>query len=441
MPITRPCIRGQMGSVKYYETTLTARELTNSVRPARETDDWASASIEERIQRDINTARIRKTIVPYLAQHPDRFFGSFIILVQTGEIEYEPLGSIVDNLPAAYRSASKDIGFLTIGKGELIALDGQHRLVSFREVITAGGTLGKFASKVGDDEVCVLFIEHENAQKTRRIFNKVNRHAKPTGRADNIVTSEDDGFAIITRRLLDRDRNAPLASRTIGGEDIEMVNWTSNTLSQRSTKLTTLSAVYETVTDILSDAGFTGFSEKENPVAPDEATLDSAYEVAAQWWKALLKMGPLAAAVADPSSIPEIRFSNSNRSTLLLRPVGQVALVRGLVLAGQRVQGKLSRPELIRRADQIDWSASGSSMWRDVIVRPDGRMIARTESYALASRLLAYLVAPEFTTEEEKHVLWSEWNEVRGHDPHAPVDELAEHQIPEDLPKPIGEYP
>jgi DNA sulfur modification protein DndB len=331
------------------------------------------------------------------------------------------------------------MGFLTINRGDLIALDGQHRLVAFRDVMLAGGQLGKFADKVGDDEVCVLFIEHEDAQKTRRIFNKVNRNAKPTGRSDNIVTSEDDGFAIITRRLLDRGRNAPLASRIVNGENVEMVNWTSNTLSQRANKLTTLSAVYETVKDVLSDAGYTDFSEKDSPVAPDDSTLDSAYEVASLFWENLLTMGPLATAIADPSSIPDVRFSGSDRSTLLLRPVGQIALVRGLVLAGQYAKGKLSRLELIRRAEQIDWSASGTSMWRDVILRPDGRMIARTESYALAGRLLAYLIAADYTTEKEKHDLWVNWNEARGHDPHASVEGLDQHEIPEDLPRPIGD--
>ena len=79
-----------MGSTTYYEITMTARELTNSVRPARETDSWASASIDERIQRDVNRSRVMSTIVPYLAQHPDRFFGSFIVLVPKGAVEFEP---------------------------------------------------------------------------------------------------------------------------------------------------------------------------------------------------------------------------------------------------------------------------------------------------------------------------------------------------------------
>ena len=157
MAITRPALRGTMGSTTYYEITMTARELTNGVRPARETDAWASASIDERIQRDVNRSRVMSTIVPYLAQHPDRFFGSFIVLVPQGAVEFEPLTDSGRQSPRGLPQLHREnIGFLTIDKGELIALDGQHRLLAFREVIQGGTDLGPFWSEVGDDEVCVL---------------------------------------------------------------------------------------------------------------------------------------------------------------------------------------------------------------------------------------------------------------------------------------------
>lgn len=440
MAVTRPCIVGQMGSTKYYETTMRAQELTNSVRPARETDDWASASIDERIQREVNMTRIRQTIVPYLAQHPDRFFGSFIVLVEKGAIEFEKLSDLVGELPAAYRRASENIGFLTIDKGELIALDGQHRLLSFREVITGGAQEGPFASAVADDEVCVLFIEFESAQKTRRIFNKVNRNAKPTGRSDNIITSEDDGFAIVTRRLLDRELDAPLSAQEIDGVPQELVNWTSNTLSRSSTRLTTISAVYETVTDILTHHGYRGFSEKDNPVAPDEKLQESAYEVAAEWWHKLLTLDALKNALNNLSSIPDVRFSSTNSNTLLLRPVGQVALVKGLILAIERSRGSLSLDEAISRANRVDWSASPASFWRDVIVRADGRMIARKEAYELAAQLLAYLIADEYISEEDKKSLWQDWNQMRGRNWWDDLDEVSAEQLPEDLPEPVKRH-
>lgn len=437
MAITRPALRGKMGSTTYYEVTMTARELTNSVRPARETDAWASASIDERIQREVNRSRVMSTIVPYLAQHPDRFFGSFIVLVPKGAVEYEPLSDLVSTLPAAYRSSSENIGYLTIDKGELIALDGQHRLLAFREVIQGGTHLGPLWSEVGDDEVCVLLIEEESARKTRRIFNKVNRHAKPTGRSDNIITSEDDGYALVTRRLLDADLGAPFADRVIDGQQYEPVNWTSNTLSQKTWRLTTISALYESVQDILTYEGYKGFSEKESPVAPDEDTIATAYEKAANWWEEILRMHAFKAAFKDPSTIPNVRFDSDDPHTLLMRPVGQMALVKGLVNAIMSSNGSLSLSDAVRRADKLDYSCPPSSIWRDTIVRADGRMVARKEAYDLAARLIAYMIAADLTSEESKQRLWEDWNKARGKDPHAELDELEEHEQPEDLPEPL----
>lgn len=437
MGITRACIVGQMGSVKYYETTMRARELANSVRPAKETDGWASASIEERIQRDLNLNRIKQTIVPYLAQHPDRFFGSFIVLTDPGAIEFEPLADIVGTLPAAYRKATEAVGFITIDKGELIALDGQHRLMAFREVITSGQKLGPYASEVGDDEVCVLFIEAENSQKTRRIFNKVNRHAKPTGRSDNIITSEDDGFAIVTRRLLDRDRRSPLAAREIDGQEYELVNWVSTTLPQRSLRLTTISAVYETVKDILAHCGFTGFSERDNPVAPSDEVLDAGYDIVVAWWERILQMPAFADCLNDLSKIPEIRYSQDDSRTLLLRPVGQQALVKGVIGAIERSKGDLSLDDAITKCEKINWAASPSSMWLNVLVRPDGGMIARKEAFELAGSLISFMIASSYTSDADEQALWAKWNQARGRDPFAEIDELPPEEMPQDLPLPI----
>ena len=180
MPVVRPCIVGRMGSTTFYETTMTGRELASTVRPAKETDAWASASIEERMQRTFDVRRIRETIVPYLARHPDRFFGSLIVLAPKGAIEFEPLATLIhEPLSAAYRDSARHMGFLTIEHDELVALDGQHRLLAYREIVAGGPQLGAYAGEAVDDEVSILLIEFENAQKTRRIFNKVNRHARP----------------------------------------------------------------------------------------------------------------------------------------------------------------------------------------------------------------------------------------------------------------------
>jgi DNA sulfur modification protein DndB len=151
----------------------------------------------------------------------------------------------------------KDMGFLTLpGKERLIALDGQHRLLALK--IAIKGFMGVPAGvkmtaavnrlqphpELANEEISVIFVEHTDTQKIRKIFNKINKYAKQTSRGDNIITSDDDVFAVISRRLItDGEPLAPI-------NGIDLVNWKSNTLSLRSKQLTTLSALY-TISDTL----------------------------------------------------------------------------------------------------------------------------------------------------------------------------------------------
>jgi len=437
-----------MGSTTYYETKLTARELTATVRPAREVDKWASASIEERMQRDLNRKRIMDEIVPYLASHPDRLFGSVIVLVPEGGLEFEPLTDVVGKVPGAYRSAVEAMGFLTAEHGETVALDGQHRLVALREVITSGSSLGEFQSVVGDDEISVIVVEFESNEKTRRIFNKVNRNAKPTGRSDNILLSEDDGNAIVARMLV--DQGAPLAAVEVDGRLQELVNWKSNTLSRRMRELTTISAVYDTVREILRYYRFKGFDEKTAQVRPPQKDLDKAYEVVSEWWEMMLTtVDAFKDAVANPDEVTEVRFAEDppyHPNTLLLRPVGQIAMVMGVVEAmtnsipqgKTHAEAKLTLDEALRRVNLVDWSAASGSYWRDVIMLAGGRMLARKEAYTLAASLLAHLIGNEYLDDEQREALWRRWNDRRGKDVKTSPEEITDPELkPEPLPDPV----
>ena len=58
---------------------------------------------------------------------------------------------------------------------------------------------------------------------------------------------------------------------------------------------------------------------------------------------------------------------------LLLRPVGQNAFVKGLILALKRADGALDLAEALRRANKINWASPAGSIWTNTIVAADGR--------------------------------------------------------------------
>jgi len=397
-----------MGSTPYYMTKMTARELTASTRPASELDEWAGFSIEERMQRELNMNRVHNEIVPYLVQSPDRFFAAFVVLIYKGEITFEPLGEIGAKVPAAYRSVASDIGFLTIDGGELIVLDGQHRHAALKEAISSDKVSGPFKAQVPSDQMEVIFIqfdrehEAESREKVRRIFNKLNRYARPTGRGDNIITSEDDGYAIVTRRLLRAGEPLGVTVTEKKGAQEErnlIVNWRSNTISDRSLRFTTVSAVYESVKVILGHYGINEdeFGEKKRVTRPGDDEIDEAYEHAQEWWDAVLAgIDLFRVVIKDPAQLPKLREPGMpNR--LLLKPAAHIILFMALSLAVKR---GVELSEAIKRLNKVNWDID-APQWADVLIQPNGRISARKEHYDVTAELVAYQISADKMTSDQ----------------------------------------
>lgn len=411
-----PAIKGRMGSTTYFQANLKARELAAVAKTAGELDAWKEWSIFERFQRDLALKRVQQEIVPYLVRTKDRFFGALIVLVFNPDVfEFEPLHKSGLKGGKLYKEVAERMGFLTIDGGELVVLDGQHRLAALRGVVTAGDEVqGKYRDQIAEDELCVMFIRHESFEKTRRIFNKVNRYAKPTSPTDNIITSEDDGCAIVARWLVERDPplglkgpQPPLRCTDAVGEPI--VEWRSTKLEASDTKLTTLSALYQSVEAILAAHGISDFDERHRVNRPSNAELEAAYIAAANWWTAVTtQLEPLAAGLKSPSLIPIYR-ERAGRWSLLFRPVAQVALFWGLEGAVRR---GISLEQAIERANKIGWSAS-NPMWIDTIIYANGHMNAKTQGIRLAGRLITYLVAADKMTEAEVKQLRSDLSDAR----------------------------
>ncbi|MFE5603890.1 DNA sulfur modification protein DndB [Streptomyces coelicoflavus] len=390
MPTLHAAIRAKMGSTPYYVTTMKVSDLVQIARPASEQEEWATTGLTERLQRELNDIRVRTEIAPYLANSPDRFFGAIILLLDSDEEpEFEPLSEVAKSLPKAYRSTmGKDsFGFLTIDSGERIILDGQHRFAALREVFIMRNVVGEYAKDVGDDEVTVIIVPRISTQHTRKIFNKVNRYAKNTSRGDNILTSEDDGFAILTRRLA--DDGGPLAGKNHKGESL--VNYKNNTIAERSTQLTTLSAIYETVRIIAEHYDMADdLNEKKTHVRPPEDTLDQGYEHVEGWWATVLDGMPKLKYGRDNTKLlPELRAKDADYG-LLFKPATHIVLFQALSQMLKADPG-LTLEDAVKRTYQLDWKIT-DPLWRDVLINSAHNILTKKENYNLAADLITYMV-------------------------------------------------
>lgn len=417
MAYTFAALRGRMGSTDYYLATVKARELAAVAMMAAELPEWTTWSVFERFQRELAQKRVEKDIVPYLVRTKDRFFNALIVLVfEPAEFEFESLSETARHLPHAYKGAAEQMGFLTIEGGSLVVLDGQHRLGALRGVLTAGPELiGEYVDQVAVDELSVLFIAHESFEKTRRIFNKVNRYAKPTSPTDNIITSEDDGSAIVTRWLVEEsaplglaDPQPPLNASDGTGEPI--VEWRQQSLKPESRKFTTLSALYQMTLIVLSVDGLAGFDEKHMVNRPSDEQLAHAYTVVANWWQSVLThFTPYRRALKLPSMLPDLRAYQAEYS-LLFRPIGQIAFTHALVGA---VRLGRSLEAALELAEDQGWSAA-DPLFTGTVVYANGHMATSEFSIKLAGRLGTYLLAGDLMSDEEVQRLQMEMIEAKG---------------------------
>ncbi|WP_033580825.1 DNA sulfur modification protein DndB [Priestia aryabhattai] len=391
-----PCMRGKFGTTEFFITTMKAGDLIKDVKSADQIPETKDLTIEEQLQRELRWDRIKSEIAPYLINDKDRFFNSLIVDIynDTG-VEFEPLASNFKANNKLYESAASPFGFLILHGGErMFALDGQHRLKALQVAITGRDNTDTlveegYDSSITKEDVAVIFIKHESTQKIRKIFNKINKYAKPTSKGDNIITSEDDPFAIIARTMIGSD--------SVFKEN--QVNWRSNTLSKTNKHFTTIGTLYECSEILLRKT----LLSKNNVPEDIKVYYD---KVSGVWENLIRKFDPFVE-LMNSTEINKLR-----ESFLIGKPVGQMALIEAIQICKEH--GIEDMDDLISKLNKINWS-SKADIWQEVMYEKNGRIKANRTSRKLAAKLAAYMVSVEFT-DEEKATLLNDYRNIKGND-------------------------
>lgn len=400
--------RAVLGSTEYFTAKMTVEDLVNNVGLAIELPEWKDMTPDEKMQREPDINRVVNEICPYFIEDEDRFFGSLIVDIYTGgdNVVFEPITKFVDSdkLAAAHNIALQNAGFLTFpGKERLIALDGQHRLLAMKLCLKGSSAISVAMlgnkkmtpqmmalephPELAEEEVSVIFVKHENNLKIRKIFNKVNKYARQTGRGQNIITADDDVFASIVRKLFAEGE----ILHKIG--KIELVNWSSNTLSQRSKQLTTVSALYTIAETISKDRGW---SAKTMP--SDEDAINEVFEENTEFWKELLEGMSVYREYLELTKLDK-PISQLREDNLLMKPVTHMALAHVAYFA--KLKG-MAWGDVVKKLDKVDWSMD-NSIWFNILVIPakKKKVITGKESIRAAGMVISYMVMGEKMTDSE----------------------------------------
>ena len=203
----------------------------------------------------------------------------------------------------------------------------------------------------------------------------------------NIITADDDVFAIIARRLFSEGQVLAKIGKN------ELVNWSSNTLSQRSKQLTTVSALYTIAETIAKDRGWTS-----RTMPDDNSKIDEVFEENMHFWEALLDgmdtYKKYLNLTRDDRPISQLREEN-----LLMKPVTHMALAHVAYFAKQK---GIEWVDVVAKLNRVDWSMD-NSVWFNILVIPakKKKVITGKESIRAAGMVISYMVMGQSMTATE----------------------------------------
>ena len=319
-----PAIRGKFGDRDYYITTMKAADAVRTIKPPNELFEVSARALDQRMQRGLSS-RVAP-MVDYL-KHDYRFYGPIIVALKGGEPEFVPLEMAEPNQMVPVDAF--ELGVLRFtGTEDYFVLDGQHRLASITEAITNGN------NDVKQDDLSIVIIRHEDTEQgiesSRRVFTHLNRYAKGTTKSENITMDEDDGFAIVTRRLVRehpvlqdkiwyKSRSLPPSGQDDEGKIIAMECFT------------TLETVYNCNKILLQTKH--QLDKDWERVRPEPEQLDQFTEQCTYFWDSLRRIQPIELVASGQQKCSEFRPQEQQlrgKGHLLFRPIGQETLAEAI---------------------------------------------------------------------------------------------------------------
>ena len=383
-----PCVRGTMGDWTYYTTVIAARDLVQYVKFAEELSP--NKDLDSMLQREL-TARA-KNIAQYLGSNDQRFFGSLIIAALDGKPRFRPI-----TLGESILEDDGRVGVLQFdGTEQYYALDGQHRLAAFQI------ELDRDPERYQEDQVSAIVICHNSDQegltRARRLFTTVNRYAKKTSPATHTAMSEDDGVALVTRRLI---REHPLFSRRIKVMVVKKGKQTiasGNAMSPADKPyLMAIESFRKCNTDLLPEHLADEFRKEQQ--IPSFDSLEEAYNtMSASWDKMIEAVEPWKELLKRDATVEKHRIPTGGH--VLVRPIGITAFVGAISPALDSLSVKHIKTVVSKFSDVSESPWSGV-LWNSTTKK----MNVTRPAEKLARRLWRYLLG----LDENKAKLTHDW--------------------------------
>lgn len=343
-----PAIRGIQAKREYYVSMCPLHLI-----PKLFLFDEEEMVPELRAQRVLNKSRIPE-IARYIIDGREDYVFSAI----TASIDAAVRFQVFNDQPK-----SSKVGLLHIPmSAKFIINDGQHRRAAIEMALHEN-------PDIGDETIAVVFFLDKGLKRSQQMFADLNRYAIRPSRSLGILYDHRDESAKLSKLL---------ALKSHAFKDV--VEMDKSTLSPRSRKLFTLSAIH-TATAVL-------LNKIETESYEDKASL------AIEFWDEIDKQIPEWGLVRSRQiTAGEVRQDFIHSHGVALHALGRV----GNELLLHRSS---SWKDLLQKLRAIDWSRSNSELWegRALVV---GRVSASNQNVILTANVLKKYLGLKLKPEEQ----------------------------------------
>lgn len=346
-----PSIRGIQASREYYVAMCPLKLI-----PRIFVFDEEELRPELRAQRTVNRARVPE-IARYMTENPESYIFSALTASIDGNVSFEPVGD---------QEANYNIGRLTIPmSAQILINDGQHRRAAIDEAL-------RQRPELGHETIAVVFFVDTGLKRSQQMFADLNTHAIRPSLSIGILYDHRDPLAALARELAGR---VPIFQNRIESE--------KTTISNRSTKLFTLSAVYHATRDLL-----------DHPSEPDAKKLDpDQSRLAAAYWSRLGEIIPEWRLIREGKvSAADLRSEYVHSHGVALQALGRA----GCALIGA---DPLRWSERLAVLGSLDWRRTNAALWEGRALM-GGRVSKAHRNVLLTTNLIKHHLDVPLTSDE-----------------------------------------
>lgn len=344
-----PAIRGVQARREYYVSMCPMRLI-----PKIFIFNEEELMPELRAQRILNKSRLPE-IAQYILNNRENYTFSAITASVDADIRFEPIAEQTD---------AKRLGLLHIPmSARFIINDGQHRRAAIEMALREN-------PEIADESIAVVFFLDVGLERCQQMFADLNRYAIRPSKSLGVLYDHRDDIARLAKLVV---LKTPVFR--------DVVDMERSTLSLKSRKLFTLSAIY-TATLVL----LTGL---------EKGSLNDQAEIAAAFWEEVAKQFPEWQLVRERNmAASEVRRDFIHSHGIALQAIGKVG--------NELLQNsKISWKKILAKLKTVDWSRSNAQLWegRTMI---GGRVSKAGHNVTLTTNAIKQHLGLKLTQDEQR---------------------------------------